>query len=393
MSQGWRISGMLLCAQALWLAGCVSTEIAGLPRESLVADLMLDAEPRVARMQRADAPTMLPPAQPSAGTPTPIATTAPSGGAKPVSVSTPPRGKTVTVRAWVNGKPIFDEEVMQSIPSGAWRAMAGMPEAQRLERLTEVFNQTLDTIIEQEVIYQEAVRRLEKNPITLEKLKNLADQDFEKQLSKIRSQVPPDQLKELQRSMRKQMERSFISMEYMRSRIFPNLQRLSYEEIKDYYDRNRAEFTRPETVKWQNVFIAVGQRAPSLAAARRLAEDLIATCRTGDDFAKLTAYDDGDAKFRGGEGLGDRRGEIRPVEIENYLFKLRPGEIGPVIPLSTGVHIFRLVARDPGGLQPLDENVQNQIRSKLRGQMADREYRRIVRELRARTVVEVERDG
>jgi hypothetical protein len=423
MRHGWH--GLVLgCAQLLWLAGCSSTQTARVPvqGESLAADLAVEAEPRLARMQaappRADtrpapapkaAPaTILPPvsaparnvqlpALPAAGRPpaAPIATIAPPGGTQPVKLAPPPPEKSITVRAWVNGKPIFDEEVMQSIPGALWRTMAAMPEAQRIEKLTEIYNKTLDHIIDQEVAYQEALQKLQKaNPVTLDKLRRLAAEDFEKQLDKVAKQISPEELKELEKSLRRQMERNFISMEYMRSRIFPALQRIGYDEIKEYYDTHANEFTKIETVKWQNVFIAVKPpRVPTVAAARQIAEQLIATCRTPDDFARLLPYDDGDAKFRGGEGMGNRRGEIKPAEIEEHLLRLQPGQIGPIVNMTTGVHIFRLVSRDPGGLQPLNEDVQNQIRAKLRSQIADREYKRIVRELRSRAVVEVERGG
>jgi peptidyl-prolyl cis-trans isomerase C/foldase protein PrsA len=183
-------------------------------------------------------------------------------------------------------------------------------------------------------------------------------------------------------------------MEYMRSRIFPLInQGIGFQEIKDYYDTHPSEFVKVESLKWQDVFIAVGPKHPTLAHARRFADDLIATCRTGDDFVKLVQFDDGDSKFRGGEGQGTRRGEIRPAELEPYLFKLRNGQIGPVVELSTGVHIFRLVERDPGGPVPLNEAVQNQIRTRLRSQLADREYKRIIRELKTRAVIDLERDA
>ncbi len=394
MSQGWRkLAACLAGLHMALVAGCWTTQSAMVPTkgESLVADLTFEEAPRLARMQRAEAPPTG--VAPKIGIPTPVTANPPLGDTKPVSLVAP-KQKSMSVRAWVNGRPIFDDEVMQAIPQGAFRVMASMPEAQRTEKLADIYNQTLDQIIEQEVVYQEAVGKLEKaNPRTLEKLKQLAEQDFEKQLNKIRTQIPEQELKELQRSMRKQMERSFISMEYMRSRIFPAIQRIGYQEIKDYYDTHLNEFTKVETVKWQNVFLAVGSKFPTATAARRYAEDMIAQCRTGDDFARLTQIDDGDAKFRNGEGLGSRRGEIRPVEIEDDLFRLREGEIGPVVELSTGVHIFRLVTRDPGGLQPLNEQVQNQIKNKIRSQMADREYKRVIRELRSRAVVDVERDG
>ena len=408
MSQGWRwMTAGLLCVQAAGLAGCGSTQTAAMPvqRESLAADLAREESPRLARLQQPETPPLKVPAinvppmplapltQAENPALAPLPTTGvpelPSG-AKQISL-TGPRPNKIMVRAWVNGKPVFDDEVMQNIPRSAFQQLAKMSEAQRAEKITELFNQTLDQLVEQEVIYQEAIRKLEKNRTTLDKLKTLAEEDFEKQLRKIRqSGVPEDQIKEFQRQMRRSMERSFIAMEYMRSRIFPLInQGIGFQEIKDYYDAHPNEFQKIESLKWQDVFLAVGPQRPTLADARRDAEDLIAQCRTGADFIKLVQYDDGASKFNGGEGLGSRRGEIRPAELEEHLFKLRDGEIGPVVELTTGVHIIRLVSRAPGGQLPLNEAVQNQIRSKLRNQLADREYKRIVRELRGRSVIEV----
>lgn len=426
MSQGWRLTTMgLLAIQAACLAGCAGPQTATLPvqRESLAADLGSGEAPRVARLQQSDAPQVkipIPSAAPlpviekpnAVNLPTLPNLPTPAGALKPISlppadVVPPPPGtkqtsltvsrpNRITVRAWVNGKPIFDDEVVQNIPPSALNALGKLPADQRAEKLTELFNQTLDLIIEQEVVYQEAVRKLEKiNPTTLDKLKGLAEQDFDKQISKIvKAGAPADQVKEFQRMMRRPMERSFISMEYMRSRIFPLInQGIGYTEIKDYYDAHPNEFQKVESVKWQDVFIAVNAQRPTVAAARQFAEDLILQCRIADDFVKLVQYDDGPSKFRGGEGTGTRRGEIQPAELEDHLFKLRNGEIGPIVELSTGVHLFRLVSRDPGGQIPLNEATQNQIRNKLRNQLADREYKRIARELRTRSVVEVVRDA
>ena len=413
MSQGWRWStACLLGMQMVGLTGCTGGRTAALagPGESLVADLGTSESPRLARLQQAEAPRLQAPVAsgpvlsapiPAVGVPAGVPATKasltvppPPGGATQTSL-VGPRAHRITVRAWVNGQAIFDEEVMQNISPSILRSLAGMPEPQRSEKLAEVFNQTLEQIIEQEVIYQDAVHKLEKfQPKSLEKLKTAAAEDFEKQLNKIRSEgkAKEEAIKEFQREMRRQTERSFIAMEYMRSRVFPLLQ-IPYQDIKDYYDAHVNEFTKVESVKWQDVFIAVGPKHPTLAEARRFAEDLIAQCRTSADFAKLSAQDDGDSKFRGGEGLGSRRGEIRPAELEAPLFKLRDGEIGPVVELSTGVHIFRLIARDPGGQQPLNEAVQAQIRSKLRAQLADREYKRIIRELRSRSIIEIVASG
>ena len=419
MSQGWRwVSAALLSVQAVCLSGCFGMQSSAFPvqRESLAADLAREESPRLARLQQSEAPGLKVPVPAATTAPattaplTPNLPTLPAASQLPPPPTNPvttsgaqqtnlvaPRVSKITVRAWVNGKPIFDDEVMQNIPPSQLMQLNRLPATQQAEKLTEYFNQTLDQLIEQEVIYQEAVRKLEKmNPSTLNKLRSMAEQDFEKQLQKVRAtkKVSDEQLKEFQRQMRRQAERSYISMEYMRSRIFQLINSgIGFQEIKDYYDSHPNEFQRIESVKWQDVFLAVGPKYPTLADARRYAEDLIAQCRTGDDFIKLVQFDDGPSKFRNGEGTGARRGEIQPAVLEEHLFKMRDGEIGPVVELSTGVHIFRLVAREAGGQMPLNEAVQNQIKSKLRNQLADREYRRIVRELKSRAVIEVERDA
>ncbi|HZZ78196.1 MAG TPA: peptidylprolyl isomerase, partial [Gemmataceae bacterium] len=93
-----------------------------------------------------------------------------------------------------------------------------------------------------------------------------------------------------------------------------------------------------------------------------------------------------------GDGLGNLRGQIQPREVEEALFKLREGEIGPVIPIGTGVHLIRCVKREYAGQKPLDVEVQKAIRKKLEMERWDRERRRIVRELRARAIIRLEQE-
>jgi hypothetical protein len=114
-------------------------------------------------------------------------------------------------------------------------------------------------------------------------------------------------------------------------------------------------------------------------------------------------YNQGDSKLRHGEGLGTRlsytdekgrpiAGDIRPVELEPHLAKLKEGEIGPIVPFPMGVHLIRVTKREYAGQMPFDEQVQKEIGKRLEKDIVDREYRRIVRELRQRSVIQVERD-
>jgi len=66
------------------------------------------------------------------------------------------------------------------------------------------------------------------------------------------------------------------------------------------------------------------------------------------------------------------------------------GQIGPMVEVTTGVHLFRLVQRENSGQVPLNEAVQTQIRNKIRNQIFEREFKRFVKELKTRAVVEIE---
>jgi parvulin-like peptidyl-prolyl isomerase len=394
MRQEKLIAGMLLSTGAgLLLSGCWTGGVYQVPgKESLASDLTAESTPRVARLQQVGpaGPNYRPQAAPPPLPPSPT-------GTKQVSL-TAARNVRVNVRAWVNGKPIFDEEVMQSISGSVLRELGTMPEPQRSERLTEAYNQSLDSVIEQEIAYQDAVRKLEasNNKKALKSLEKYAEEKYEEQLKRIRDtgKVSEDQIKEFAHVIRRQTKRGIISGEYMRSRIIPiTFERASLPEIKKYYDEHLNEFQRLDTVRWQDVFIAVGPKFPTVAVAKRFAEDLIAQVRTDADFAKLHQFDEGDSKFRNGEGLGSRRGEIKPPEVEDELFRLREGEIGRVIELSTGVHIVKVTKREYAGVIPLDEKTQNMIRNKIRNEVFEREYKRIIRELKSRATIEIERDA
>jgi len=68
---------------------------------------------------------------------------------------------------------------------------------------------------------------------------------------------------------------------------------------------------------------------------------------------------------------------------------MRDGEVGTVIELETGFHVIRLVKRQYAGMTPLDEKTQSQIRNKLKGEVFEREAKRIVDELRHKAQIEI----
>src|SRR5262245_23350821 len=106
MRQGRWIS-VMLAGMSVWVAGCFTGGILHVPEnEPLVTDLTAEATPRISRAQQSDAtdPRFRPQLAPPVAVPPPPSSV---GGVTPVNA----RNVRVSVRAWVNGKPIFDEEV------------------------------------------------------------------------------------------------------------------------------------------------------------------------------------------------------------------------------------------------------------------------------------------
>jgi parvulin-like peptidyl-prolyl isomerase len=190
--------------------------------------------------------------------------------------------------------------------------------------------------------------------------------------------------------MRRQFERSYVAMEYVRSLIKTKIDAIDRTDLLEYYRKNPKEFDRPETVKWQHIFLDV-DRFPNPTAARAKAESLLAqvqSLKRDEDFAALAEeHSHGPSRYRKGEGEGTRRGQIRPPEVEQLVWSLKPGQAGPIVETSRGFHIVRVIEHQPGGRVPFEVACPD-IRRKLQNQMGQDEYKRLVKELRAKAHIE-----
>jgi hypothetical protein len=303
------------------------------------------------------------------------------------------------IRAVVNGEAILDEEV---VAAGFQQLMApGLDEPTK----AEILNKKLTEIIERELLLQDAAARLGgKRKGFMDELKTAANKEFEKQwlfrLMKANGKTDPEEFKRFLQDqgmpvemIRRQWVRNFIAMEYMRSLIQPKLEKIGHLDVVDYFNKYSQDFQVEDSVVWQDIFILKANHNGDAAAARRFAESLVARVRKGEDFAKLAnEFDNGDSKIRNNEGIGRKKGEILPVEVEPIVFGLKEKEIGPLIESEAGFHIVRVAKRTYAGTMPLDNEVQKQIKDKLRGKIFEKEMKQIIVGLKAKAIIEIARE-
>jgi peptidyl-prolyl cis-trans isomerase SurA len=373
---------------AVGLGGCVSSF--GSPAR--------DAARPAAEAALANAPDLLPKL--------PVASTTATRGQRPEV--TPAGGNSAAaapqvaakIRASVNGIPILDEELREAMTPYLGELMR-VPEDQREAAVNSLAQRELDRLIERELVLEQAyaVLKAQNNTQAILKLNASATEEADKRIRDIRKQLKlstDDDLKAAMQAqgltvagMRRQIERNFVMMEYMRNLIYPYIQGINLAKIRDYYESHPEEFQSEDKLRWQDIFVDAGKFA-SPAEARAFAEKLRARAAAGEDFAALAKqYDDGDSKLRGGDGLGTKRGEVTPPQVDAMIWSLKAGQVGPLVDMGFGFHVVRVASRDYAGRKPFDIPTQDAIRKKLTNIIADREYKNVVDEMRKKATVTV----
>ncbi|MFL5241878.1 MAG: peptidyl-prolyl cis-trans isomerase [Gemmataceae bacterium] len=299
--------------------------------------------------------------------------------------------KVASIRVMVNTRPIFDEELRQACAP----LLIGKTPAEQ----AEVFNLSLSNLVDQELLMQDALAKLgQSGKKYLEKVKAAATAEFDRQVKEnmkktgIKSQ---DEFKILldrqgisMEGMRRQVERSFIAQEYLRSLILPSIEhQVAHPQILEYYQKHPEQFHVEDSVEWQDIFIDAGKRA-SRDEARYFAKQIADKLRQGQNIGELSKYDDGDSIYRKGKGYGTKHGEIQPPEAETILFNMKDGEVAPLLEMENGYHIIRLVKRTHAGQLPFDEKAQAIIRDKLRSEIFAKESKRVLADLHRKAQLE-----
>jgi parvulin-like peptidyl-prolyl isomerase len=305
---------------------------------------------------------------------------------------------TASVLARVNGQPILAEEVQSAASGQLLEVRDKIPQSQWAAAQAEIMKFQLDRIIERELILQDATARIP--PRTMEKVKEAAQKEFDNMLKARKKQLKVKSDEEMRAFLdkhgivledeRRQHERSFIATEYVRARIRDKIESIEREQVLEYYQKNPKEFDRPERVVWQHIFIDVDRfRTP--AAARQHAEMVLAKVKAiqkAEEFGPLAEqYSHGPSRYRNGEGEGQERGQIRPVDLEALVFTLKPGQTSALVETPNGFHIARVAEHHKGGKVPLEQAYPD-IRKKLQGQIGQAEYAKFIKELRAKAYIE-----
>lgn len=151
------------------------------------------------------------------------------------------------------------------------------------------------------------------------------------------------------------------------------------QELQAYYDQHRDEYRVPDQVKVRHILIKTPLPAPgakedekAVADARAKAEGILKELKAGGDFAKLAeknSDDPGSAK-NGGELGWIGRGRTVP-EFEKAAFSLPKGQTSDLVKSSYGFHIINVEDKQDAHVKSLAE-VKAEIGEKVKQQKVAR---------------------
>lgn len=338
-------------------------------------------------------------APPAAGGPVAPAAFASAARTPDALAASEPRVKVIAV-VGSSLTAITDQEVRESV----WQKnaeLARLDGRERAAKQKELYTAALRRAIERELVLDEMYAKLKKagKANVIDEVKEAATLQTDQWVRALKKEIgakTDDDFATFLRVqgltapvLRRQFEREMMARQYVNGVLKEKGRRASLADVRDYYDRHPQEFATKDRVKWQHLFVSAAKHGTAEAALQR-AKALHGYAASGHDLGALSKqYDDGIAGQQNGFGVGERKGEILPADIEDAVLALKPGQLGGPIQTPTGYHIVKVLEREHAGVRPFDAKVQNDIREKLNDLLYEADRAKLIEELWRKGVVRV----
>jgi len=222
------------------------------------------------------------------------------------------------------------------------------------ERYQEVIkkrkNEFLQEIINDTLIYQEAVRKgLHK------------DKDVLRIIEEARKKI--------------------IIARYLKDYVNDTIE-VTEEEVLSEYSKKNDEYMMPEYMRVSHI----------LVPTREKALEILGKLSAGETFEDLARANSVDPTAQNGGDIGYfPKGQLMP-EFERACNMLEPGDISDPVKTKLGYHIIKLTDRKKPVLRPLSE-VRDEIRANVRKTKRQAKFNRLLDRLSEETDIEVDKDA
>lgn len=230
---------------------------------------------------------------------------------------------------------------------------------------------TLNNLISDELLNQEA----EKAGVTV------TDADIEKEIANIKKNFPSDE------EFNAALAQNGLTLESFKEQVPPQVKLrkilepkagVTDEQVKQYYEDNKASYDTQEQVQASHILVATKQEA----------EAILKQLNEGADFATLAKEKSTDttSAVNGGD-LGFFQKGVMVAAFEQAAFALKnPGDLSPIVETEHGFHIIKLTEHKAAKQSTFEEN-QAAIKDQLVNQKVSEMANSWIEEVRAKATI------
>lgn len=221
----------------------------------------------------------------------------------------------------------------------------------------------------------------EINQRFLQMMKENNMRSLEKLFEAMRTEgLDPDQIRE---EWRRQLTREFVMQRDVFSKIYWGW---TAKEIKDYFEKNKTKFTKPETVTISEIFLNLAGR--DMEQLREKAKKIVEQLRAGGDFEKI-AIENSDR-----QDVTTTKGKVGVLKISELtevfakpLKDLKVGGVTDPIEIAEGIEILRVDERSAASSESVFD--ETEVRRAMTGEKYGDETKKYYAKLREESYIKI----
>jgi parvulin-like peptidyl-prolyl isomerase len=312
------------------------------------------------------------PADPAVPTPDHAAATSPAVVSAAVAAPSPGPGASKgvymtvgAVLAKVNGTPIYTCQVLRRLEKEFSAKARTMNEKEFREFAGGEIARQLEEMIRDEVIFNQSLNALDEKDRELAqqiavhiKQEKISAAGGSLELAKLRAQAEGEDFDD----MMKREYRSIIH-ELVNHRIIEPLVNVSADDMRTFYTRNLSTlYSEKSRARFRVIQIdpAAEKGSDPEAVALKKITDIHNRAVGGEDFARLASNENTDDFLRsraGDPGGWIGKGSYRLDDVEKAVWRLKPGQITPVIKTEGAYYIAKLEDKKIGVTRAFDDPI------------------------------------
>jgi len=157
---------------------------------------------------------------------------------------------------------------------------------------------------------------------------------------------------------------------------------LTEKDLKEYYEKNRYKFKRPEKIKVRIIYVRNDPTDPKgREKALKRAKEALEKIKGGEDFADVASkYSNAMSRIKGGD-MGFVHKGMLDEPIEKVAYSLKKGEVSDIVETAKGFYIVKLEDISPAVQLSFDE-IKDRLKKELKAKNENRNLERILEKMR-----------